>query len=147
MATTDSIKFKAKSWVDVFGGRASKAVGSLVTNAFKKPVAGLMFYGALISLGIASVHLLIAALLGSAFERLLASGHIVGMDGARADRYDSGVTYTCVCMRARGAHVYGRVCCRVQQVAEHASEESEMRSLTDQEDVDDPHVSPQRGPK
>ena len=101
MATTDSIKFKAKSWIDVFGGRASKAVGSLVTNAFKKPVAGLMFYGALISLGIASVHLLIAALLGSAFERLLASGHIVGMEGAHADRRDSGVT--CVCVRAREA--------------------------------------------
>ena len=85
MATTDSIKFKAKSWIDVFGGRASKAVGSLVTNAFKKPVESLMFYGALVSLGIASAHLLIAALLGSAFERLLASGHIVGMDGARAE--------------------------------------------------------------
>eukprot|EP00965_Chrysotila_dentata_P215950 6189088-Pleurochrysis_carterae.AAC.1 len=25
MVTTDSIKFKAKSWIDVFGGRASKA--------------------------------------------------------------------------------------------------------------------------
>eukprot|EP00965_Chrysotila_dentata_P245071 6206344-Pleurochrysis_carterae.AAC.2 len=24
MVTTDSIKFKAKSWIDVFGGRASK---------------------------------------------------------------------------------------------------------------------------
>ena len=85
IVTTDAIKFKAKSWIDVFGGRASKAVGSLVTNAFKKPVESLMFYGALVSLGIASVHLLIAALLGSAFERLLASGHIVGMDGARAE--------------------------------------------------------------
>ena len=35
MATTDSIKFKAKSWIDVFGGRASKALGSIVTNTFK----------------------------------------------------------------------------------------------------------------
>ena len=31
MVTTDSIKFKAKSWIDVFGGRASKALGSVIT--------------------------------------------------------------------------------------------------------------------
>ena len=73
MATTDSIKFKAKSWIDVFGGRASKAVGSLVTNAFKKPVENLMFYGSLVSFCIASALLLIAAMLGSTFEKLSAT--------------------------------------------------------------------------
>ena len=80
MATTDSIKFKAKSWIDVFGGRASKAVGSVVTNTFKKPVENLMFYGSLVSFCIASALLLIAALLGSTFEKLSATGRTIGSE-------------------------------------------------------------------
>ena len=36
MVTTDSIKFKAKSWIDVFGGRASKALGSVIATLFQK---------------------------------------------------------------------------------------------------------------
>ena len=129
MATTDSIKFKVsashkaistfsfslalplshpfacclclrtqtKSWIDVFGGRASKAVGSLVTNTFKKPVENLMFYGSIVSLSIACALLMIAAMLGSTFERLSASGKVIGMEG------------------------------------QDENEESEMKSLTDQE--------------
>ena len=80
MATTDSIKFKAKSWIDVFGGRASKAVGSLVTNQFKKPVENLIFYGSLVSASIAALLLVVAALLGTTFERLMASRTIVGSE-------------------------------------------------------------------
>ena len=33
--TSDSVKFKAKSWVDLFGGRSAKAVGSMVTSQLK----------------------------------------------------------------------------------------------------------------
>lgn len=77
--TTDSIKFKAKSWIDVFGGRASKAIGSVVTNTFKKPVTNLMFYGSLVSIGIAFSLILITSVLGRAFERFSASGELVGM--------------------------------------------------------------------
>ena len=91
---------QAKSWIDVFGGRASKAVGSLVTNTFKKPVENLMFYGSLVSLAIASALLLIAAMLGATFERLNASGRIIGEEASE-------------------------------------SEDSEMRSLTHQDDADD----------
>ena len=42
MATTDSVKFKSKSWIDGFGGRASKAAGSVVTHAFRQPVEHLV---------------------------------------------------------------------------------------------------------
>lgn len=80
MATTDSIKFKAKAWVDVFGGRASKAVGSLVTDSFKKPVENLIFYGSVVSVSIAATLLVIAAALGAAFERLMATHTVVGAD-------------------------------------------------------------------
>ena len=34
-----STKFKAKSWIDVFGARGSKAAGSIVTNAFSDSAA------------------------------------------------------------------------------------------------------------
>ena len=87
MATTDSIKFKAKSWIDVFGGRASKAAGSLIVNTFKKPVENLMFYGSLVSLCIASALLLIAATLGTTFETLSAKGSIIGAEDERAEGF------------------------------------------------------------
>ena len=80
MTTTDSIKFKTKSWIDVFGNRASKAVGSVVTNAFKKPVERLMLYGSLISLATATALLLVAAVLGSVFERLMSTGSVIGLE-------------------------------------------------------------------
>ncbi|EOD26009.1 hypothetical protein EMIHUDRAFT_115320 [Emiliania huxleyi CCMP1516] len=85
MVTTDSIKFKAKSWIDVFGGRASKALGSVVTNTFKKPVTNLMFYGSLVSLAIALGLLAITSTLGRAFERLTASGELIGMDNEQGE--------------------------------------------------------------
>ena len=91
------LRTQTKSWIDVFGGRASKAVGSLVTNTFKKPVENLMFYGSIVSLSIACALLMIAAMLGSTFERLSASGKVIGMEG------------------------------------QDENEESEMKSLTDQE--------------
>ena len=80
MVTTDSIKFKAKSWIDVFGGRASKALGSVITNLFKKPISALMFYGSLVSLGIALLLIAVSSALGHAFERYSASGELVGSD-------------------------------------------------------------------
>ena len=76
----DSIKFKAKSWIDVFGGRASKALGSVITNLFKKPISALMFYGSLVSLGIALLLIAVSSALGHAFERYSASGELVGSD-------------------------------------------------------------------
>ena len=35
IVTTDAIKFKAKSWIDVFGGHAAKALGSGVNHSCK----------------------------------------------------------------------------------------------------------------
>lgn len=92
MATTDSIKFKAKSWIDVFGGRASKALGSVVTNAFRKPVENLMLYGSIVSLSIACCLLVIASVLGATFERLQATGGIVGMDDPATGREMAALT-------------------------------------------------------
>ena len=81
MVTSDSIKFKAKSWIDVFGGRGSKALGSFVTNMLKGSVAGLMFWGSTISFLIAAALLGISSVLGSAFDRLSERGEIIGVVG------------------------------------------------------------------
>jgi ATP:ADP antiporter, AAA family len=43
--TSTSVKFKAKSWVDIFGQRGAKAGGSLVTNAFADSASGLLTFG------------------------------------------------------------------------------------------------------
>ena len=32
MPTSEAVKFKAKAWIDVFGARCAKALGSYITN-------------------------------------------------------------------------------------------------------------------
>jgi hypothetical protein len=41
-ATSTSIKFKCKSWIDTFGQRSSKAAGSLITNQFAASMVDLI---------------------------------------------------------------------------------------------------------
>merc|ERR1719231_1932816 len=43
--TSDVVKFKAKSWIDVFGQRSAKALGSVVTIQFSDSAADLLNYG------------------------------------------------------------------------------------------------------
>ena len=47
IVTTDAIKFKAKSWIDVFGGHAAKALGSGVNHSCKHNFGLLMTAGSL----------------------------------------------------------------------------------------------------
>jgi AAA family ATP:ADP antiporter len=44
-ATSTSIKFKCKSWIDTFGQRSSKAAGSIITNQFASSMIDLVNYG------------------------------------------------------------------------------------------------------
>ena len=66
--TSDAIKFKAKSWIDVFGGHSAKAVGSLINNALKHSLYALMLYGSLVSLCFCVALALASSWLGRAFE-------------------------------------------------------------------------------
>ena len=43
--TSTGIKFKSKSWIDIFGQRGAKAAGSVVTNALSDSVRSLVLYG------------------------------------------------------------------------------------------------------
>ena len=44
-AIADAIKFKAKSWIDVFGGHSAKAAGSLINNALRHPIFSWYVFG------------------------------------------------------------------------------------------------------
>lgn len=65
--TSKDIKFKTKSWIDMFGARSMKAAGSAINNAFKDSTEALLLYGTLISLGIIVVWVFIASFVGKTF--------------------------------------------------------------------------------
>ncbi len=74
--TSKDVKFKAKSWIDGFGGRTSKAAGSSINAVFTN-MASLMFYGSLISLGIVGVWILVAMYVSTKNSQLVETGQIV----------------------------------------------------------------------
>jgi AAA family ATP:ADP antiporter len=77
-ATSDTIKFKSKSWSDVFGSRGAKAAGSLITDGLRHSMSALLFWGNLASIAVNFALLAIAVLMGRKFNELQATGAIVG---------------------------------------------------------------------
>lgn len=75
--TTKDVKFKAKSWIDMFGGRSSKAAGASVTNMFAHSIPDLLMYGTLISFGIIGVWFVVATFVGSTFKRLTDNDEVI----------------------------------------------------------------------
>lgn len=49
LPTSDAIKFKAKGWIDVFGSRCAKGVGSFVTLSTRGDRRRLAMYGGVAS--------------------------------------------------------------------------------------------------
>ena len=76
--TSSAVKFKAKSWIDVFGARGSKAAGSLVTNAFADSAADLLTYGSFVAMGVSSFLIYVAFWMGREFDTLVAHGVKLG---------------------------------------------------------------------
>lgn len=74
--TSKDVKFKAKGWIDGFGGRSAKAAGSGI-NSFFTQMTDLIFYGSLISLGIIGVWIMIALYVGRSNEKLIQDGRII----------------------------------------------------------------------
>lgn len=71
--TSKDVKFKAKGWIDMFGGRSAKAAGSSV-NAIFTSMASLMFYGSIVSLGVIGVWILVALYVGRTNKSLVDTG-------------------------------------------------------------------------
>ena len=78
--TSAAVKYKAKSWIDIFGARGSKALGSVVTNAFSDSAAHLVANGSLVGMAVASFLIWNARYMGKTFEEYTDSGYIVGED-------------------------------------------------------------------
>ena len=78
--TSPSVKYKAKSWIDIFGARGSKALGSVVTNTFSYSVDALIANGSLVGMAVASFLIWNATFMGKKFEEYTESGYIVGED-------------------------------------------------------------------
>jgi len=68
--TSKDVKFKAKSWIDMFGSRSAKAAGSGVNNVFKANATELMLYGTMIALGLVGVWIVAAMFVGKTFNKL-----------------------------------------------------------------------------
>ena len=84
--TSDTIKFKAKSWIDVFGGHGAKAGGALITHTLHRSLDKLLLYGTSVSLLAALVLCAISSWLANAFDRQRQLGQIIGVHDPHASR-------------------------------------------------------------
>lgn len=78
--TSPAVRYKAKSWIDIFGARGSKAMGSVVTNAFSDSATNLVANGSLVGMAVASFLIWNARFMGKKFDEYTSSGYIVGGD-------------------------------------------------------------------
>ena len=93
--TSPAVKFKAKSWIDVFGARGSKALGSVVTNQFSDSAADLLTYGSFVAMGVSSFLIYVAYWQGAQFDALIESGVKVGEEPDIPANGDDGDDTSC----------------------------------------------------
>lgn len=86
--TSTAVRYKAKSWIDIFGARGSKALGSVVTNAFSDSANHLVANGSLVGMAVASFLIWNARFMGRKFDEYTASGYIVGAEGGSMSATD-----------------------------------------------------------
>ncbi|KAL7438844.1 hypothetical protein ACHAXH_009193 [Discostella pseudostelligera] len=83
--TSSNVKYKAKSWIDIFGDRGSKAMGSVVTNAFSTSTGELVDKGSLVGMCVACFLIWNARFMGRKFDEYSESGYIVGGENNDVD--------------------------------------------------------------
>jgi ATP:ADP antiporter, AAA family len=76
--TSPAVRYKAKSWIDIFGARGSKALGSVVTNAFSDSAPHLVANGSLVGMAVATFLIWNARFMGQKFDEYTATGYVVG---------------------------------------------------------------------
>eukprot|EP00736_Rhodelphis_marinus_P013826 Rmarinus@m.26652 len=85
LPTSDEVKFKAKSWIDIFGGRSAKAIGSTINEFFKEPLSTLLTVGPIFSFALCLLMVLNASLVGRKFESLCHTKTILGESGEHSE--------------------------------------------------------------
>ena len=76
--TSSAVRYKAKSWIDIFGARGSKALGSVVTNAFSDSAENLVANGSFVGMAVSCFLIWNARFMGKLFEEYTESGYVVG---------------------------------------------------------------------
>jgi AAA family ATP:ADP antiporter len=76
--TSSAVRYKAKSWIDIFGARGSKALGSVVTNAFSDSATTLVANGSFVGMAVSTFLIWNARFMGKKFDEYTESGYIVG---------------------------------------------------------------------
>jgi len=77
--TSNTVKFKAKFWIDVVGERFAKALGSSITN-YAGDAQRLVHIGILPSVLTSVLLLVVSILVGGQFDLLVESGHVIGLE-------------------------------------------------------------------
>jgi AAA family ATP:ADP antiporter len=75
--TSNTVKFKAKFWIDVVGARVAKAIGSSI-NTYAGTIDRIVKYGSFPSLLTAAALWFICYTVGIRFDELLETGEIIG---------------------------------------------------------------------
>jgi AAA family ATP:ADP antiporter len=75
--TSHDVKFKAKSWIDGFGGRFSKGTGAVVTGSLGANLPTLLMFGSVVSLGLVAFWIFVAAYVGNTFNKLQTDNKII----------------------------------------------------------------------
>jgi len=89
--TSSAVRYKAKSWIDIFGARGAKGMGSLVTGAFSDSAETLIANGSLVGMAVASFLIWNARYMGRTFEKYVESGYIVGSEDEEDVKDKTGV--------------------------------------------------------
>lgn len=75
--TSPDVKFKTKGWIDAFGARSMKFMGSLVTDRLKAALPTLMVIGTALSLGVVGAWIFVAGLTYNKFTKLQEENEII----------------------------------------------------------------------
>eukprot|EP00011_Vannellida_sp_DIVA3-517-6-12_P001092 CAMPEP_0114629546 /NCGR_PEP_ID=MMETSP0168-20121206/13418_1 /TAXON_ID=95228 ORGANISM="Vannella sp., Strain DIVA3 517/6/12" /NCGR_SAMPLE_ID=MMETSP0168 /ASSEMBLY_ACC=CAM_ASM_000044 /LENGTH=530 /DNA_ID=CAMNT_0001841015 /DNA_START=235 /DNA_END=1824 /DNA_ORIENTATION=- len=70
LPTSPDVKFKVKSWIDMFGGRSAKATGAMIVTPLKQSLERLLYMGSLLALGWVALWLFVAVYVGNQFTIL-----------------------------------------------------------------------------
>jgi AAA family ATP:ADP antiporter len=89
--TSETIKFKAKAWIDVFGARSAKALGSFICYSAFGDAATLRTVGEIPCIVASVAVITLAYLAGSEFQRLVDSGIVISAEGESEAVVDANV--------------------------------------------------------
>jgi AAA family ATP:ADP antiporter len=70
LPTSKDVKMKAKGFIDGFGGKGSKAIGSVISDQLRVDMTALFYYGSLISMWIIVFWIIVALFVGNKYNQL-----------------------------------------------------------------------------